>query len=324
MDDQKKHLTRREVLIASAGLAAAGTVGTLAMRSHSTLAEQAGATASSSSSGSLPVKEIEAIMETPGMVSNGVLTIDQDRADLHVIGPHGLPWKPAFELINEFFFQSLGNGRAILNGDVTVLAEETNPFIDKLFQGGLVFQAFHQHFFDEDPQTWHIHFRGIGDPIQLAKAIIAAVKVTGTPLPQMPPAHPTTPLPAQELGRILGGMATISSDGVVSVSIPRADTITLGGVKVSPDLGVDVTVAFEPLGNNGQAICAPDYALIASEVNPALAVSRAEGFVVHCLYNQETDEFPQLYFSHNLKVGNAIELAHQVSKVLDKMNVKRS
>ena len=68
----------------------------------------------------------------------------------------------------------------------------------------------------------------------------------------------------------------------------------------------------------------PDYALLATEVNPALGVSRAEGFVVHCLYNQETDEQPQLYFSHNLATGNAINLAHKVAKVLDQMNVKRS
>lgn len=71
------------------------------------------------------------------------------------------------------------------------------------------------------------------------------------------------------------------------------------------------------------AVCAPDYALIASEVNPALKVSRAEGFEVHCLYNQETAEEPQLYFSHNLATGNPIDLAHKVANVLKTMNVKR-
>ena len=83
-------------------------------------------------------------------------------------------------------------------------------------------------------------------------------------------------------------------------------------------------MAFEPLGNDGQAVCAPDYALIASEINPALRVSRAEGFEVHCLYNQETAEDPTALFSHNLTVGNAVELAQKVAKVLVTMNVKRA
>ncbi len=282
------------------------------------------------SGGSLPVKQIEAIMETNnGTVMNGVLTIDLDRTDLHVIGPGGLPWKPAFELTHEFYFQPIGNGKAILNAEMTMLPHELNPVIDAIFAGGLYFMAEHQHFFDENPQTFHIHFRGIGDPLQLAKAAIAAVKATATPLPQKAPSNPKTPLPVKEIASILGGTATVSSDGVVNASIPRADTIVLAGIPLKPETGVSVTVAFEPIPDpNGKddqyAAAAPDYALIASEVNPALMVSRAEGFVVHCLYNQETAEQPQLYFSHNLKTGNAVELAKQISKVMDKINVKRS
>lgn len=272
----------------------------------------------------MPVKQIEKIMENTGMVSNGVLTIEYDRTDLHVIGPGGLPWKPGFELTHDFYFQSIGDGQAILNAEMTLLPRELNPVIDQIFAGGLYFMSEHQHFFDEKPQTYHIHYRGIGDPIRLAQAAIAVVKVTGTPLPQSMPSNPKTPLDADALAKILGGMAMVGSDGVVTVSIPRAETIYLAGVALKPDAGVSVTVAFEPLGDDGQAVCAPDYALIASEVNPVLKVSRAEGFTVHCLYNQETAEQPQLYFSHNLATGNAIELARKVAKVLDKMHLKRS
>ena len=276
------------------------------------------------SDSSLPVKEIEEIMETTGKVMNGVLTIDLERTDLHVIGPQGIPFKPAFELLHEFHFQPLGDGRAFLNGDMTVLPHEANPIIDRIFAGGLVFQALHQHFMDEHPQTFHPHFRGIGDPIHLAQAAISMVKATGTPLPQSQPEHPTTPLPAEQLAHILGGTAEVGGEGVVTVSIPRAETIFVAGVALKPEMGVEVTVAFEPLDDNGFAACAPDYALIASEVNPALKEARRQGFEVHCLYNQETAEEPQLFFSHNIAKGNAIDLARRVSRVLDKMHLKRS
>ncbi len=197
-NNQHHYLTRREMLFAGAGLAG---IASLEINAPPSLLHAAGISGTS-----LPVQAIEQIMETNNAtVMNGVLTIELDRNDLHVIGPHGIPFKPAWELNGEFFFQPLGNGKALLNGDFPVLPHEANPFIDKLFAGGLVFQAFHQHFFDLQPMVFFIHFRGIGDPLQLARAAIAAVKVIGTPLPQHVPSHLTTPLPKDELARILGG-----------------------------------------------------------------------------------------------------------------------
>jgi len=112
--------------------------------------------------------------------------------------------------------------------------------------------------------------------------------------------------------------------GGLTVSIPRVHTIHLAGVAVKPELGVSVTVAFEPLDAMEQtAACAPDLALIATEINPTLAVMRAQGFDVHCLYNQETDEKPQLYFAHNLATGAPIDLAEKLARALDYMNLKR-
>jgi hypothetical protein len=84
-----------------------------------------------------------------------------------------------------------------------------------------------------------------------------------------------------------------------------------------------VTVAFEPLEGGGSqfAAVAPDPGMTASEVNPTIGVLRKEGFAVHCLYNQETDEQPQLYFSHALAVGNAEDLARKVRKAINHMNL---
>jgi hypothetical protein len=276
----------------------------------------------SSSGFGLPIKEIEEIMEAPGMVVDDVLDIEIEREDLHVIqripGDGTVPFKPAWENKGDFFFQSLGNGQAILNGDFGgLLPEEIDPFIDKLLEGGLIFQALHQHFYDLFPQVYFIHFRGIGDPLKLAQAAIAAVKVTGTPLPQTAPSHPTTPLPAEELGRILGGPVSVGSSGVVSVLVPRRDTVILSGVRISPFLNIANSIDFEPLGNGLQAAVAPDFSLIASEVQSVVRLMRQQGWVIGCLYNQETDEHPQLYFSHQVKVGNAVELAHEIRRGLN-------
>ncbi|QEC47971.1 DUF1259 domain-containing protein [Baekduia soli] len=45
--------------------------------------------------------------------------------------------------------------------------------------------------------------------------------------------------------------------------------------------------------------------MIASEINPVVATVRGQRWHVGCLYDQETDEQPQLHYSHMLNVGGA-------------------
>jgi uncharacterized protein DUF1259 len=169
--------------------------------------------------------------------------------------------------------RTLALGSGIMGG---LLPQEIDPFIDQLPAHGLVFQALHQHFYDIHPnQLYHIHFRGVGDAFQLARAAIAAVKVTGTPLPQFQGSTPTTPLPKDQLSQILGGSAQVGSAGVVTVSVPRRDRITLGGVPINPDLHVSTEVAFEPLESSGKTVAvAPDFGMVASEVEDVIRVMR--------------------------------------------------
>jgi hypothetical protein len=147
------------------------------------------------------------------------------------------------------------------------------------------------------------------------------VAKTAVPLPQSPPAHPTTPLPARELGQILGGDASIGDNGVVTVTVPRTDEIRLGGVRIKPELNIATTVQFEPL--DGRAAVVPDFSMTAEEVNPVTATMRGQDWEDGCLYNQETAESPQLYFSHMFKTGDPETLAREVRKGLDHTAAQR-
>src|SRR5262249_52049518 len=44
------------------------------------------------------------------------------------------------------------------------------------------------------------------------------------------------------------------------------------------------------------------------------------GWFQGCLYNQEIDEYPQLYFEHMLKSGDAYQLAQEIRQGLDLTN----
>ena len=267
---------------------------------------------------------IEDIIQAEGMFSDGVFSIEIDRNDINYVTLHGVPIKPSFQINGTLVFQKLGDEAIIMNSDMALKADEIDPFIDQLLSHNIVFQAEHQHFYDFDPPVWFIHFRKKGDPIEIARGVKAALDVTSTPFPQAPPSNPTTPLPAHHIGRILGAPPNIGSDGVVTYDIPREDPIWLGGVRINPNLNVETNIAFEPLDDGKTAAAAPDFGMIASEINSVVKVMRHQGWDIGCLYNQETDEHPQLYFSHQFKTGDPIALAYEIRKGLRLMDMKFS
>jgi hypothetical protein len=137
--------------------------------------------------------------------------------------------------------------------------------------------------------------------------------VTSTPLPQAPPQHLATPLDAERLSDIIGAPATVGASGVVAFELPQREPVILGGVWISPFLNVYTSVDFQPHGKD-TAVVVPDFGMLAGQVDAVVKTMRSQGWELDCLYNQETGEQPQLYFSHNYKVGNAYRLAAEVRR----------
>jgi hypothetical protein len=312
------HITRRRALAWGGGTAAGSLLAGVPF----------GASAATASPrvlkqhGKLPADEIQKIVRAQGTVSNGVLSIDIERSDIgDVKGPLGVTFTSSFEIDGTLTFEPLGDDLAFFNGDLPLKPQETDAFIDALIANGLTFQAFHQHYIEMSPQIWFIHWRGVGAPLKLAAAVHNVLKATATPLPQTMPSDPKSPLDAKRLGKILRGDAQIGSDGVVTVSVKRRNTIIIGGVHASPDSNIATDIEFKPRSAKGsQADVGPDFSMTGSEVQPVVALMRKQGWFVGCLYNQETEETPQLYFSHMLKTGDAYTLAAEIRLGLDKTN----
>lgn len=269
----------------------------------------------------LPVDRIETILRAQGEIRNGVLDIEIERKDIgDVTGPRDgsqtAVFTPSFGIHGEIFFQPLSGGEAFVNGDMALKELEVNPFIAVLLRNGLVFQAFHQHL-PMNPQIWFVHFRGLGNPIDLAWAIRAALNTTSTPFPQTLPQNPTTPLDPNRLAAILHGHASVGDDGVVTVWIYRSDPIFIDDVRVNPQANVSTNVEFKPLGGS-RADVVPDFSMTDDEVVPVTNLMlNTFKWYQGCLYNQETDESPQLYFDHMLKTGDAYQLAQEIRQGLD-------
>jgi hypothetical protein len=266
--------------------------------------------------------EIASIIQAEGTASNGVFSIEIDRDDISNVTLNGVPILPSFEINGDLYFQSMGGRQVFMNSDIPLKASEIDPFIDRLMAHNIVFQAEHQHFYDFNPMVWFIHFRMMGDAGAVARAVKAALNVTSTPFPQTAPPNPKTPLPAKELGNILGAVPSIGANGVVNFNVPRANPMTLGGVQVNPYLNIATSISFEPYGGGHNCAAVPDFGMVASEVQPVVRHMRRHGWDIGCLYNQETDEQPQLYFSHQFKTGNALELAREIRSALSLMEVQ--
>lgn len=266
------------------------------------------------------VAEIERIIRAKGTVSDGVLNIEIDRDDIPHVRKDGVPIKPAFEINGNLCFQPLADGSIMFNGDLCFKPGELNPAIDQMIKHGLTFQAMHQHLFSLEPQVWFMHMRGRGSARKVAEACHAVISATSTPLPQAPPKHPATPLDVRRLAKIIGATPTVGASGVVGFELPQREPVVLGGVRINPFLNVYTSVDFQPLGGD-RAVVVPDFGQLGHQVNRCAGVMRDQGWQVNCLYNQETDEQPQLYFSHDFKVGNAYQLAREVRRGLEQTSV---
>jgi len=319
-------VSRRRIIALGAGLAAAASQGILPTTASGSSAYAASFGGDGGVSFSPPpeetIKDIEKIVGAQGKVSNQIYSIGLDRNDITDVTLKGVPIKPSFQIGGGLYFQQNADGTVTMNSDMALKAGELDGFIRQLVAHEIVFQAEHQHLYDYTPMVWYIHFRATGDAKRIAKGVKAALSATSTPFPQKSAKQPTTTLPAEEMGKILGAKPTIHEGGVVKFSVPRAEQVVLGGVKVSPYLNIDAPLAFQPHGGGQNAAAVPDFAMIASEINPVVGLMQKQGWDIGCLYNQETDEQPQLYFSHQFKTGDALQLAKEIRAGLNLTNSK--
>ncbi len=326
-------LSRRFALGAGAALAGGMVAaGSASARTNANGNQSQGSGTQSNNNGSqmsFPVRQMENIIGARGSIRHGLLHFAVERKDLNnVSGPTGprldgrrIPFRPAWTINGGFWFQAIGSNRAIMNADFAFRPDEINPAIDAMIRNGLQLEAFHQHFMGLQPMVFFMHFRGTGDPVNIAQGISAVLGATAAPRPQNPPQNPQTPLNHQRLAQILGGNATVGGDGTVAVLIPRRNQMVLNGWNVSPYLHVAANCRFQPLNQQGSVVAvAPDFSMTTREVMPVMSAMRSQGWAVHCLYNQETGEHPQLFYSHQLKVGNPYQLAQEVRHGLDQTN----
>lgn len=227
----------------------------------------------------------------------GVRKFGFARSDLHVT-VHGVAIRPPLALGSWVAFRPMGDGRAMVTGDLVLTEDEIGPVISRLQEGGVEQSALHNHLLDETPRVMYMHIMAHGDAVKLGQTIHAALSLTRTPL--APPSRAITPLRLDmdtiAAARVLGHAGTVNN-GVYQVSVPRREKIREGGMEVPPSMGVATGINIQPIDST-HAVATGDFVLLAGQVNPVIRALRANGIAVTALHSHMLGESPRLFFMH--------------------------
>ena len=207
-------------------------------------------------------------------------------------------------------------------GDLVLRPAEVETVVRKLQEGGFEISAIHNHLLGESPMIAYMHYAGKGDPGALAQTLHDALSKTATPMTAAPAATPTKEDDAvfavvSEVLQRKGNMAGT----VLQFGIPRAETITDGGMTIPPTMGVATAVNFQRVGN--KVATTGDFVLIAEEVNPVMRELEAHSIRVTALHSHMLRESPRLFFMHFWGLGNPREVAEGIRAALTHVNVAK-
>jgi hypothetical protein len=151
----------------------------------------------------------------------------------------------------------------------------------------------------------------------LAVAGSAATAVAGfEPIEEKPP---NIGLDTAAIEQLTGAKGTTDAkERVFKVSLPRGDiAATVGGVRVTPPLGLTAWAAFTKAGKH--AMVMGDIVLLEDQVNPVMSAALDGGLEVTALHNHFFWDTPRVMFMHIGGMGDEKALATGVGKVFAKL-----
>jgi hypothetical protein len=180
----------------------------------------------------------------------------------------------------------------------------------------------HNHLIDETPHVMYMHYMGHGEVSQIAGSLRAALGVSKTPLekPAAAVEQPTQPSWVKTVEGSVGRLGTFKG-GVLSYGIPRADTVTVGGLTIAPAAGVDESINFQE-ADTGNVATTGDFVLTADEVNPVISELHAHHIAVTALHSHMLTEQPRLFFLHFWAVGRPESVGGGIAAALKHVSAK--
>lgn len=121
----------------------------------------------------LDTAAIDQAMGTQGKNDGGIYKFSFARTE--TVTDHGRVLPSAMGTTTAINFQPTGGGRAAINGDFAMTAEEVQKVIEALRAGGISIVELHNHALADEPRLFYMHFWANDDAVKLAQALRKAV-----------------------------------------------------------------------------------------------------------------------------------------------------
>jgi len=121
----------------------------------------------------LDTAAIDQTLGAKGNVNSGVYAFNIPRAE--TIMEDGMPIPIGMGSGIVINFQPTGGGKAAITGDFVLIAQEVNPVLKTLRDGGIEMTALHSHMLTEQPRLFFMHFWANDDAGKLARSLKAAL-----------------------------------------------------------------------------------------------------------------------------------------------------
>jgi hypothetical protein len=260
-------------------------------------------------------KKVDLVFGRTAAVSGAVHRYGLPRSDLKV-SLDGVQLKPGFALGGWVAFEPMGDATMMM-GDLVLTETEINPVMSKLLSEGLHVTALHNHLLRANPPTFYMHVAGTGDAEKLARMTRVALEESATPreMGAAPPAAATDlGIDTTKIDAAIGHKGK-ANGGVYQLGIPRAESIKMEGMAISPAMGTAIAINFQPTGD-GKAAITGDFVALSNELNPLITALRDNGIEVTAIHNHMVGEEPRAFFVHFWANDAAIKLAHGLGAAL--------
>ncbi|MGH3571858.1 MAG: DUF1259 domain-containing protein [Pseudonocardiaceae bacterium] len=255
----------------------------------------------------------------PGKLTDTVYRVPLVRSDLSITS-QGVAIKPGLSLGGYATFTHYTD-TGLMMGDLVATETEVPKVIDALQTHGIELTALHKHLLEQSRPVWWIHVHAMGDPVQLAQGLRAALDATAIPAPAPAPAvQPPVEVDTAGIDAALGRKGT-ADGGIYKFIVARNQAITDSNHVLPAGLGLTTSINFQPVGA-GKAAINGDFALAGEEINNVIAALRKGGIAIVEVHNHSLDEQPRLFYLHFWAVDDAVTLAKALRPALDATNVK--
>jgi hypothetical protein len=282
--------------------------------------------AQAQSSSTLDIKAIEQAIGKPGEMKDDVYKVSLPRKDLSV-SLKGVQLKPGFALGSWIAFKQAGD-EAVVDGDLVLTEDEVGAVFGKLRKEGVQVSALHNHLIGEMPRVMFLHIEGKGDAGKMATSLKEALSLTATPMG--PPAAKATgaavgtrsevaDFDAELIQKELGHKGK-TKDGVLQISVPRAEAIKLAGTTLPPSMGMATALNFQS-GGGTKVAATGDFVMIRDDVDRVSKALTEHGIIITALHNHLVHGSPELYFMHFWVNDSADKVAKGLRAGLEAMKL---